>query len=80
MVIYGHDHEANDALYQWLRKIGLEPKEWNELVRATGSGSPYTGDIVKRAFDKGQAYSIKLRTDRDSLPRTSAPEQPRTLL
>jgi len=36
MVIYGHDTQANTALFDWLRAIGLEPREWSQLIHATG--------------------------------------------
>lgn len=56
MVIYGHDEEANAAtLLGWLRAIGLEPGEWDELVRATGDASPYLGDVLDQAFRDAQA-------------------------
>jgi predicted nucleotide-binding protein len=63
MVIYGHDREANDAMFRWLPLIGLEPKEWNELIKASGSGSPYTGDIVKCALEKVQAVVALFTAD-----------------
>jgi predicted nucleotide-binding protein len=55
MVIYGHDHEANAALFGWLREIGLKPREWDDMVRATGSASPYVGDVLDQAFRGAQA-------------------------
>jgi len=33
MVVYGHDREANEALFDWLRAVGLEPREWGEPPR-----------------------------------------------
>ena len=42
MVIYGHDQEANTALFEWLRAIGLRPKEWSQLIQLSGSASPLT--------------------------------------
>jgi predicted nucleotide-binding protein len=55
MVIYGHDREANDALFAWLRAIGLEPREWSQLVGSSGSASPYIGEVLKSAFQEVQA-------------------------
>lgn len=55
MVIYGHDTEANRALFDWLRAIGLEPQEWIQLIQATANGSPYIGDVLKNAFKQAQA-------------------------
>ena len=49
MVIYGHDRQANNALFAWLRAIGLQPREWTQLIRATGSGSPFIGEVLDAA-------------------------------
>ena len=46
MVIYGHDKPANDALFDWLRAIGLQPREWSQLIQASGSASPFIGDVL----------------------------------
>jgi DNA-binding beta-propeller fold protein YncE len=35
MVIYGHDTQANTALFDWLRAIGLQPQEWSQLIQAS---------------------------------------------
>ena len=55
MVIYGHDVEANNALFSWLRALGLQPQEWSQLVRISGKASPYIGDVLKTAFEHVQA-------------------------
>jgi predicted nucleotide-binding protein len=55
MVVYGHDTEANEALFVWLQRIGLQPKEWSQLVGRTGSASPYIGQVLERAFEDAQA-------------------------
>jgi predicted nucleotide-binding protein len=55
MVVYGHDNEANKALFVWLQSIGLQPKEWSQLIGRTGSASPYIGQVLERAFEDAQA-------------------------
>lgn len=55
MVVYGHDTEANEALFTWLERIGLRPKEWSQLVGGTGNASPYIGQVLERAFEDAQA-------------------------
>jgi predicted nucleotide-binding protein len=55
MVIYGHDYEANRALFSWLRAIGLEPLEWGQLVQLSGNASPYIGQVLEQAFKNTQA-------------------------
>jgi len=51
MVIYGHDRQANDALFAWLRAIGLQPGEWSQLIRA----SPFIGEVLDKALRDVQA-------------------------
>lgn len=55
MVVYGHDKEANKAMFDWLRSIGLQPKEWSQLIQSSGSASPYIGQVLERAFKDAQA-------------------------
>ena len=33
-----------------LRSVALNPIEWNDAVRRTGRGSPYTGEVVAALF------------------------------
>ena len=55
MIIYGHDRQANDALFAWLRAIGLQPGEWSQLIRASGSASPFIGEVLDKALRDVQA-------------------------
>ena len=72
MVIYGHDLEAKSALFQWLRTIGLEPKEWEQLVKESKSASPYTGQVLQHAFDNVQAV-VALFTPDEHVQAATAP-------
>lgn len=69
MVIYGHDKEANSALFDWLRGIGLQPREWDQLIRATGVAAPYVGDILDKAFKDAQAVIAFFTPDERVRPR-----------
>jgi len=55
VVIYGHDKPANDALFGWLRAIGLQPREWSQLIQASGSASPFIGNVLEKALQDVQA-------------------------
>jgi predicted nucleotide-binding protein len=55
MVIYGHDTAANTALFDWLRSIGLQPQEWSQLIHASGSASPYIGQVLDQTLRNVQA-------------------------
>lgn len=62
-VIYGRNQKARNALFTFLRSIGLAPLEWSEAVAATGKGSPYIGEVLDRAFSIGQAIVVLLTPD-----------------
>jgi predicted nucleotide-binding protein len=69
MVIYGHDKEANTALFDWLRAIGLQPREWDQLVHAIDNASPYIADVLNQAFKDAQAVIAFFTPDERVRPR-----------
>ena len=72
MVIYGHDAEANTALFDWLRSIGLQPQEWSQLIHASGSASPYIGQVLDQALRDVQAV-IAFFTPDERVTAAAAP-------
>ena len=77
MVIYGHDAQANTALFDWLRAIGLLPQEWSQLIRASGSASPYVGQVLDQAFRDAQAV-IAFFTPDEHVTAATSPDRQRT--
>jgi hypothetical protein len=63
LVIYGRDREANDALRDWLRAIGLQPLEWTHLISGSGAASPYIGAVLEKAFEQVQAVVVFFTPD-----------------
>jgi hypothetical protein len=63
MVVYGQDREASSALFDWLRAIGLAPDEWGDLTKATGSASPFIGQVLDKAFEDAQAVVVLFTPD-----------------
>jgi hypothetical protein len=63
MVIYGRDEVLTDALFQFFRALDLKPMEWGHLVSETGEGSPYIGEVLRRAFSIAQAAVVLLTPD-----------------
>jgi hypothetical protein len=57
-VIHGRNEAAREAIFTFLRSIGLEPIEWIEALRMTGQGSPYIGDVLDAAFANAQAVAV----------------------
>jgi len=62
-VMHGRDREARGWILDWLRRIGLDPLEWSELVELTGKASPYNGEAVEAAFSVAQAVVVLLTPD-----------------
>jgi len=77
-VVHGRNHKARDAIFTFLRSIGLHPLEWSELVKATGKGSPYVGEILDRAFSEAQAVVVLMTPDDEGRLRQvfSKPDDP----
>lgn len=62
-VVHGRNSAVRDAMFEFLRAIGLKPIEWNEAVQATGRPTPYIGDILDAAFPQAQAVVVLLTPD-----------------
>lgn len=63
MVVYGRHALANEIIFSFLRNLGLQPLEWSEGVRATGSGLPSVADVVSALFSEAQAVVVVLTPD-----------------
>lgn len=63
-VIYGRDKRIREAMFDFLRAIGLTPQEWPSLVKSTGVGSPYIGEVLEAGFARAQAV-VALHTPDD---------------
>ena len=62
-VVHGRNKTARDAMFTYLRTIGLHPLEWNEAVRATGKPMPYIGEILDAAFAEAGAVVVLMTPD-----------------
>lgn len=56
-VVHGRNLAARDAMFSFLRAVGLQPIEWSQAVAMTGEASPYVGTILDAAFGAAQAIS-----------------------
>jgi predicted nucleotide-binding protein len=62
-VVHGRNLEARDAMFIFLRSIGLEPMEWGEALALTGKATPYTGEVLDLAFAEAQAVVVLITGD-----------------
>jgi predicted nucleotide-binding protein len=62
-VIHGRNLKARDAIFNFLRTIGLDPMEWGEALALTGEATPYTGVVLDKAFEAAQAAVVLITGD-----------------
>lgn len=62
-VVHGRNDAARDAMFDFLRAIGLKPIEWEQALQWTNHASPYIGDVLDVAFNKAQAVVVLMTPD-----------------
>lgn len=62
-VVHGRNIEARDAMFSFLRSLGLQPLEWNHVIALTGQPTPYVGTILDTAFREAAAVVVLLTPD-----------------
>jgi predicted nucleotide-binding protein len=62
-LVHGRDLVARDAVFAFLRSIGLRPLEWTQALKLTKKGSPYVGEILDAAFREAAAIIVLLTPD-----------------
>lgn len=62
-VVHGRNDQARNALYGFLRAIGLHPLEWDEARQATGKPTPYIGEIVDAGIAHAHAVIVLFTPD-----------------
>lgn len=77
-VVHGRNKDARDAVFDFLRAVGLNPMEFEEARRFTGKASPYVGEVLDAAFTHAQAIVVVMTGDdearlRDQFREASEP-------
>ena len=62
-MVHGRNEIARQAMFDFLRALGLEPIEWIAALSTTSTGSAFVGDVVDRAQSSAQAIVILLTGD-----------------
>jgi len=62
-VVHGRNSTASEAMFTFLRALDLQPIEWDQAVGMTGKGTPYIGEVLDVAFERGQAVLVLMTPD-----------------
>lgn len=62
-VVHGRNERAREAIFTFLRSIGLDPLEWSRAVMATQKTAPYVGEVLDAAFKQANAIVVLLTPD-----------------
>jgi predicted nucleotide-binding protein len=63
MVVHGRNIAVRNAMFGYLRSLGLQPIEWAEAVAATGQGAPHNFDAVRAAMEVAEAVVVVLTAE-----------------
>jgi predicted nucleotide-binding protein len=70
-VVHGRNLAARDAVFAFLRSLGLRPLEWTQALKLTGKGSPYVGEVLDTAFHEAAAIIVLLTPDDEARLKTA---------
>ena len=62
-VVHGRDAQLTRRFFDLLLSVGLVPLEWETIVEASGSTSPYLGQVAARASRLAQGALVLLTPD-----------------
>jgi len=62
-VIHGRNEEIRNAMFEFLRAIGLEPIEWEKAIQMTGKPNPHIDEILIEALNNAHAILVIFTPD-----------------
>jgi len=62
-VVHGRNDEARRAMFEFLRSVGLNPMEWDSMVKLKGEGTPHPRDVILKGFAVAHAVVVLLTPD-----------------
>ncbi|MBU0705265.1 MAG: nucleotide-binding protein [Chloroflexi bacterium] len=62
-VVHGRDRATRDAMFTFLRAVGVKPIEWNSALAMSKKAAPYVGEILDAAFGSARAIVVLLTPD-----------------
>lgn len=62
-VVHGRDNDAKNAMFTFLRAVGIKPIEWTTAVGMSNKAAPYIGEILNAAFSRARAILVLMTPD-----------------
>lgn len=62
-VVHGRDNDAKNAMFTFLRAVGVKPIEWATAVGMSNKAAPYIGEILNEAFSRARAILVLMTPD-----------------
>ncbi|MDO9443102.1 MAG: nucleotide-binding protein, partial [Beijerinckiaceae bacterium] len=62
-VVYGRDSALRKSMFEFLRALGLDPKEWNHVLREARGNNPFIGNALDEVMEKAQAVVVMFTPD-----------------
>jgi predicted nucleotide-binding protein len=77
MVVHGRNQAARDAMFTFLRTLGLSPTDWAQAVGMTGVGAPHNLAAFRAAVSHAQAVVVLLTAEDEGalIPALRAPAE-----
>lgn len=62
-VVHGRNLKLRDAMFTFLRSVGLRPLEWTQIIKMSKKATPYVGALLEAAFREAAAVVVLITPD-----------------
>ena len=62
-VVHGRDRAAKDAMFAFLRSVGVKPIEWNSAIAMSKKAAPFIAEVLDAGFDNARAVVVLFTPD-----------------
>ena len=69
-VVHGRDAKLNEAMYGFLRAIGLKPKEFTQVLRAAKGPNPNVGQAIYDGMEAAHGVVVMFSPDEQAKLKT----------
>jgi predicted nucleotide-binding protein len=62
-IVHGRDEALRKSMFDFLRALGLNPKEWDHVLREARGNNPFIGNALDEVMEKAQAVVVMQSPD-----------------